>query len=48
MFNFVHTPTSKDHISLQQAYNNGTERPNLFFLCSELAGDMPRAVEMTI
>lgn len=47
-FNFVHTSMSKDHIFLQQAYNNDTEGPNLPFLCSELARDMPGAVEMTI
>ena len=47
-FNFVHTPVSKDHISLQQAYNDGTEGPNLLFLCPELARDMQGAVEMTI
>lgn len=39
---------SKDHIFLQQAYNNDTEGPNLPLLCSELARDMPGAVEMTI
>lgn len=41
-------PMLKDHISFQQDYNNGTEGPNLLFLCSEMARDRPGAVEMTI